>query len=64
MSNMSYCRYELTYADLEDCSEHILDKDFSKSEKRYRKLLVDLCRDIVLNVENNESEEEEDESED
>jgi len=57
MSNMSYCAFENTYGDLEYCADHILDKDLSKSEKRYRKLLVDLCRDIVLNVENNEIEE-------
>lgn len=36
MSNMSYCRFENTYHDLLDCSEHIFDDDLSEDEKRYK----------------------------
>lgn len=48
MSNMSYCRFENTAKDLEDCSEHIND-DLSDSdyERRARKRLVALCRQIA-----------------
>ena len=51
MSNMSYCKFENTYRDLEDCNQSIEDLELSTSETRYRKLLVDLCREIVQNYE-------------
>jgi plasmid stabilization system protein ParE len=44
---MSYCRFENTHDDLQDCADHIHDADLSKSEKRYRDRLVDLCREIA-----------------
>lgn len=47
MANMSYCRFENTLNDLEDCAEHILDDDLSEREKKNRKMLIDICRDIV-----------------
>jgi hypothetical protein len=46
MSNMGYVRFENTYQDLFDCYEHI-NHDVSESEHRYRKLLVQVCRDIL-----------------
>lgn len=47
MSNMSYCRFENTYHDLLDCSEHVFDKDLSEDEMRYKEYLIDLCKDIA-----------------
>ncbi len=52
MSNMSYCRFENTYHDLKDCADHITDDfDNKPDEKRYRKLLIALCRTILDDVE-------------
>ena len=47
MSNMGYCRFENTYNDLQDCSEHLEDKDLDESEERKRKLLIKLCKEIA-----------------
>lgn len=48
MSNMSYCRFENTLADLRDCAENIHDvDDLSHDELRARKQLIALCRQIV-----------------
>ena len=47
MSNMSYCRFENTKRDLEDCAAHIHDDDLSDSEQRARDQLIQLCREIV-----------------
>ena len=48
MANMSYCRFENTLSDLEDCRD-ALDKGDSLSEREARKAkaLIDLCRDIA-----------------
>lgn len=48
MANMSYCRFENTLSDLEDCRD-ALDKGDSLSEREVRKAkaLIDLCRDIA-----------------
>jgi len=46
MANMSYCRFENTFRDLEDCHEHV-DDDLDGSELRYRTKLIELCRLIV-----------------
>lgn len=48
--NMSYCRFENTYKDLEDCYYSLTSKpfsDLSEIEKRYRNELVSLCKDIA-----------------
>ena len=45
MSNMSYCRFENTYIDLQDCYRS-MDNDLSDSEKSYKKRLIELCKDI------------------
>lgn len=47
MSNMSYCRFENTLRDLEDCSEHLDDTDLNEYEARARKKLIELCREIA-----------------
>lgn len=46
MANMSYCRFENTLDDLQDCFDH-LHEELSESENRCRKALVELCRSIV-----------------
>jgi len=49
MSNMSYCRFENTLHDLRDCWENFEDPqdELSESEKKARKKLVELCREIA-----------------
>jgi hypothetical protein len=46
MSNMSYCRFENTYDDLIDCANHMEDDNLSTSEKKYRKLMIELCKEM------------------
>lgn len=49
MSNMSYCRFENTYGDLQDCLEALLnDEELSESEAKYRDMLIKMCVDIAL----------------
>jgi len=53
MSNMSYCRFQNTYKDLEDCYENWdnnLDED-EVEEKEAKKKLLKLCKDIVEDYE-------------
>lgn len=58
--NMSYCRFENTYKDLQDCYDNwygddaypeddyeARDKDLSSTEANYRKRLYELCLEIV-----------------
>lgn len=55
MANMSYCRFENTYGDLQDCYDALteagsvqeVEKDANKYEKQYIRKLVELCKDIV-----------------
>lgn len=54
MSNMSYCRFENTQHDLKDCENHLFDTDLSKTELRARQELIDLCRSIVDQVNQDE----------
>lgn len=47
MSNMSYCRFENTLADLRDCYENMDNsKDLSESEQKARLKLIKLCDSI------------------
>jgi len=46
MANSSYCRFENTFHDLQDCSVN-MDSDLSESELEYKKRIVELCREIV-----------------
>jgi len=48
MSNMSYCRFQNTYADLVDCRD-ALDEDRPLSEAEYEKAkqLIELCQEIA-----------------
>ena len=43
---MSYCRFENTYDDLIDCANHMEDDNLSSSEKKYRKLMIELCKEM------------------
>ena len=48
MANMSYCRFENTLRDLQDCKEAMSnDLDLSKSEQRSFVRMVKMCRDIA-----------------
>jgi len=46
MSNMGYCRFEHTLADLEDCEEHIEDA-LGGIEYESRARMIELCERIV-----------------
>lgn len=48
MSNMSYCRFENTLTDLEDCFDH-MDADLTEgeSEDRCRKAMIELAKEIA-----------------
>jgi hypothetical protein len=64
MANMSYCRFENTYHDLQDCLEHLNDNNLSNTEKKYRDRLILTCENIINEQEVEEVEEVENESED
>lgn len=47
---MSYCRFENTYKDLQDCLEWLQDndiKDLSVSEQQYALRLIKMCKEIA-----------------
>ena len=46
MPNMSYCRFENTAKDLEDCLEHLED-DLGDTEEEAREKLIELCENIL-----------------
>ena len=48
MANMSYCRFENTAEDLEDCFDHMDEKDLSDTEVRGRKRIIRMCVDIAI----------------
>ena len=52
MANMSYCRFQNTLHDLQDCANALEDMtetgtDLSANELRARDRLIDLCKDIA-----------------
>lgn len=47
MPNMSYCRFQNTLLNLQDCLSHIEDNNLSKDEASARERLIRVCRDIV-----------------
>lgn len=50
MGNMSYCRFENTYGDLQDCYDVLVEKsldELSKTEKKYAIKLIKMCREIA-----------------
>lgn len=62
MPNMSYCRFENTLQDLEDCLEHITDR-LSKDESEARKQLVKVCKNIIAEYDGELTEEDEEDEE-
>lgn len=48
MANMSYCRFENTSIDLEDCLHHMKEDDVTYREEKARKKLIDLCVEIAI----------------
>lgn len=48
MSNMSYCRFENTLADLEDCLQALADGvDVSETEKRAADRMAKVCQQYI-----------------
>jgi len=48
MANMSYCRFQNTLSDLQDCYAHMdEEEELSNDEKDARKWLIELCVDIA-----------------
>ena len=47
MANMGYCRFQNTLPDLRDCYENWDDAERSEEETKARKWLVNLCKKIV-----------------
>ena len=47
MSNMSYCRFENTLADLRDCFDNMDDQDLSDREQVQRDLMIKVCCEIA-----------------
>jgi hypothetical protein len=47
MANMSYCRFENTVRDLEDCYDAMDERDLSEIETNARRRLIALCVDIA-----------------
>jgi len=47
MSNMSYCRFQNTLPDLEDCADHMEDTDLSPEEEAAKARLIDVCISIA-----------------
>ncbi len=58
MANMNYCRFENTYHDLQDCYDNWDEGTLSKTEEKFRQRILDLCRDILLENDDDEDEEE------
>lgn len=52
MSNMSYCRFQNTVNDLQDCADAIEETDdLSPEEARARIRLIKLCQQIAADAE-------------
>ena len=51
MANMSYCRFENTLRDLQDCYANMDGDDLSKSEFYARKRMIELCINIACECE-------------
>jgi len=43
---MSYCRFQNTLADLQDCKEHINDQDLSSEELKAKQEMIGICSEI------------------
>jgi hypothetical protein len=54
MSNMAYCRFQNTAGDLYDCENHLFDDDLSEDEQKARKRLINICKSIAADCEDEE----------
>lgn len=50
MSVMNYCLFKTTLQQLQECYERLDREDLSQSEHEARQAMVDLCRQIVKEV--------------
>lgn len=57
---MSYCRFQNTYHDLQDCYDN-MENVSGDTEKKYRTRIIELCKDIINDFGDDEFNEEEDE---
>jgi hypothetical protein len=61
MGNMSYCRFQNTHNDLEECVDAMCEMEnlngLSKSEKKYAVAMYDECRSYMTEFERLEEEE-------
>lgn len=57
--SMSYCRFQNTVKDLQDCYDNLFEdlEELSKEEKRAREKLITLCHDIAWDTDFGEDEE-------
>ena len=67
MSNMSYCRFQNTLGDLQDCLDSLDGEPLSAEEAGAARDMVESCKEFLAAVKNyginEEEEEEEDEDE-
>lgn len=61
MANMSYCRFENTLSDLQDCLDHINDR-LSSREAKARSELIALCQEIADLVSDDDIDDEDEDS--
>jgi len=50
MANLSYCRFENTFPDLQDCFKALSTEgleSLSEKEKKYALKLIKVCRDLA-----------------
>ena len=55
--NTSDCRFQNTAIDLRDCLDNLFDYDLSDDESRARRRLIQICREIVAAVDNDDPQE-------
>ena len=60
MSNMSYCRFENTYHDLQDCFESINEEAGNERDERYRLRMIELIKEMYQEISDTEYFEEQD----
>ena len=51
MANMSYCRFENTYHDLQDCLDNLNQPASNERDERYRIRLINLLNDNLTLIE-------------
>ena len=63
MANMSYCRFENTFRDLQDCVDNMYNIS-SEREKLYRSRMFDLCQQFIEEYDDVKFVDDEDEDDD